>query len=165
MEIRQAYKLNLGCLFWKQIWQSVDICNFIAVIVLKYRGILSLDCLLNKWKVPKFQWLTTVFHVQQQQSGHQIRVRNQKLFFLFLIQNLCCGCSKEPSYWNGSFEHPKQMLKQRDKKIFTNLRWNVSPIWTYAAAKRTMIPLSDRSFSHAAKHIKNLPSQIKIFYL
>ena len=32
------------CLFWKQIWQSVDIYNFTAVIVLKYRGILSLEC-------------------------------------------------------------------------------------------------------------------------
>ena len=38
MEIRQAYRLYLGCLFWKQIWQNVDICNFTALIVLKYTG-------------------------------------------------------------------------------------------------------------------------------
>ena len=27
----------------------------------------------------------------------QIRVRIGKLFYLFLIQNICCGYSKEPS--------------------------------------------------------------------
>ena len=34
-----------------------------------------------------------------------------KLFSLFLIQNLRCGYSKEPSQWDGSFEHPKHMFK------------------------------------------------------
>ena len=33
-----------------------------------------------------------------QLSGSQIRVRNGKLFFLFLNQNICCGYSKEPSH-------------------------------------------------------------------
>ena len=32
---------------------------------------------------------------------------NQKTFFLFLNQNTYCGYSKEPSQWDGSFEHPK----------------------------------------------------------
>ena len=41
--------------------------------------------------------------------------------FLFLNQNICCGCSKEPSQWDGSFEHPKHMLKIMGKKIFTIL--------------------------------------------
>ena len=40
-------------------------------------------------------------------------------FFLFLNQNICCGYSKEPSQWDGSFENPKQMLKLMDMKIFT----------------------------------------------
>ena len=30
-------------------------------------------------------------------TGLQIRVRIGKLFSLFLIQNICCGYSKEPS--------------------------------------------------------------------
>ena len=34
------------------------------------------------------------FHVV---TGLQIRVRIGKLFSLFLIQNICCGYSKEPS--------------------------------------------------------------------
>ena len=50
-----------------------------------------------------------------------IRVRNQKLIFLFFNQNIGCGYSKEPSQWDGSFENPKQMFKLMDKKIFTIL--------------------------------------------
>ena len=46
----------------------------------------------------------------------QIRVRNEKIIFLFLNQNICCGYSKEPSHRDGSFEHPKHMLKLMDKK-------------------------------------------------
>ena len=38
-------------------------------------------------------------HLQSEQhpSGLQIRVHTRKLFFLFLNQNICCGCSKGPS--------------------------------------------------------------------
>ena len=36
---------------------------------------------------------------------------NLKLFFLFLNQNMYCGCSKELSQGYSSFEHPKNMLK------------------------------------------------------
>ena len=28
---------------------------------------------------------------------------------------MCCGYSKEPSQWDGSFEHPKHMFKVIDK--------------------------------------------------
>ena len=50
-------------------------------------------------------------------SGPKIRVCNWKLFFSFLNQNICCGYSKEPSQWDGSFEHPKHIFKLMDKKI------------------------------------------------
>ena len=33
----------------------------------------------------------------------------EKKNFLFLNQNIFCGYSKEPSQWDGSFEHPKHM--------------------------------------------------------
>ena len=29
-------------------------------------------------------------------TGLQLEVRNRKIIFLFLIQNICCGYSKEP---------------------------------------------------------------------
>ena len=46
---------------------------------------------------------------------------HQKIIFLFLNQKICCGYSKVPSQWDGSFEHPKHMLKLMGKKIFTTL--------------------------------------------
>ena len=54
-------------------------------------------------------------------SGLQIRVCIGKLFSLFLIQNICCGYSKEPSQLDGSFEHPKHMFRLMGKKIVTIL--------------------------------------------
>ena len=50
-------------------------------------------------------------------------VRNRKKIFLFINQNICCEYSKEPSQWDGSFEHPKHMLKIMGKKILTILCW------------------------------------------
>ena len=55
-------------------------------------------------------------------SGLQIRVCIGKLFSLYLIQNICCGYSKEPSQCDGSFEHPKHMFQLIGKKIITILR-------------------------------------------
>ena len=52
-------------------------------------------------------------------SGLYIRVHNYKLIFLFFNQNICCGYSKEPSQRDGSFVHPKHMLKLIGKKILT----------------------------------------------
>ena len=52
-------------------------------------------------------------------AGLQLRVHNENLIFLFLNQNICCGYSNEPSQSDGSFEHPKHMLKLMGKKIFT----------------------------------------------
>ena len=50
-----------------------------------------------------------------------VRVRNRKTFFLFLNRNICCGYSKEPSQWEGSF--PKHTQKIMGKKIFKILLW------------------------------------------
>ena len=40
-------------------------------------------------------------------------------FFKFLIRNICCWYSKEPSQRDGSFEHQKHMFELMDKKIIT----------------------------------------------
>ena len=67
--------------------------------------------------------------------GPQIRVRNNKLFFLFLNQT-CCGYSKEPSHCHGSFEHPKHMFKLTDKKIIAIVRSIIVLSWPYAFQKQ-----------------------------
>ena len=66
-------------------------------------------------------------------TGLQIRVPTEKLFFLFLKQNICCGYSKEPSQWDGSFEYPKHMLKLIGKEINAILGSQTILIWTYVA--------------------------------
>ena len=48
--------------------------------------------------------------------------------FLPIIFSLCFGCSKEPSHWDGSFEHSQHMFWMRNKKpIFLLHTLNLSP--------------------------------------
>ena len=42
-----------------------------------------------------------------------------------------CGYSKEPSRWQGSFEHPKHMFKLMDMKIIAILRKLFFLNWSY----------------------------------
>ena len=65
-------------------------------------------------------------------AGLQIRVCTGKLFFLLLNQNICCGYSKEPSQWAGSFGHPKHMFNLMGKEINTILCAQTILIWTHA---------------------------------
>ena len=81
-----------------------------------------------------------------------IRVRTKQIFFLFLNQNICCGYSKEPSQWDGSFEHPKHMLKLMDKKIFTILHSKNMFIWTYGFFK--LNPFLTNGIYHKTTHNK-----------
>ena len=82
----------------------------------------GMDCVIitNKWIMfsTKFPMMKNK-HFIFQNTGLKLRVCNRKIFFLFLNQNICCGYSKEPSQWDGSFEHSKHMLKIMGKKIFT----------------------------------------------
>ena len=54
-----------------------------------------------------------------------------KIIFLIVYQNICCVYSKEPSQWDGSFEHPKHIFKLMDKNIITILRSKNLVIWSY----------------------------------
>ena len=38
--------------------------------------------------------------------------------FLFINLNVCLGCSREPSHWDGSFEHPQHMFWLSNKKNY-----------------------------------------------
>ena len=52
-------------------------------------------------------WVSRNAHrdILQHLSGLYLRECTKKLIFLFLNRNICCGYSKEPSQWDGSFEH------------------------------------------------------------
>ena len=96
-------------------------------------------------------------------SGLKLRVRNENLIFLVLNQNICCGYSKEPSQWDGSFEHPKHMLKLMCKKIFTFLHWKNCFLRINTAVASSLIKfkffvcvLSKSTFSK--KNLSGIPS-------
>ena len=58
---------------------------------------------------------------------------------------LCSGYSKDPqSQWDGSFEHPKQMFKVMDKKIFSILRLKNLLTWAYGWS--TILHATESSF-------------------
>ena len=48
-----------------------------------------------------------------------VKSASKKLIFLVLNQNICFGCSKEPSHLDGPFEYPQHMLEIMGKKVFT----------------------------------------------
>ena len=80
-------------------------------------------------------------------SDLQLRVRNWKWFFLFLKQNICCGYSKEPSRWDGSFEHPKHKFKLMGKNIFTILRSKILLIQTCGTVNSFLYPAESKQLS------------------
>ena len=60
-------------------------------------------------------------------NDRQAPAKSAYLINIFFIipqpkQNICCGCSKEPSRWDGSFEHKQQMFMLIGKNFITILR-------------------------------------------
>ena len=85
------------------------------------------------WVVPNTGFLASrPIHWYTRISGLKLIVWNRKIVFLFLNQNICCGYSKEPSQWDGSFEHPKHVFKLMAKKIILILHWKSLLNWPYA---------------------------------
>ena len=46
----------------------------------------------------------------------QKKISEKLNIFLCIILNICCGCSKERSQQEGSFEYPQHMFWLRKKK-------------------------------------------------
>ena len=65
-----------------------------------------------------FDWLHCYYHLLQHLFIEKCIIKKK----LFLHQNICCGCSKEPSHRDGSFENPKHMLHLMVKKVLSFLR-------------------------------------------
>ena len=73
-----------------------------------------------KLEMNSSNWLR--WEIQFRINGLSLRTKN--LIFSFLNHNICFGYSKEPSQWDGSFEHPKHMLQLIGKRIFKILHSN-----------------------------------------
>ena len=67
----------------------------------------------------------------------------KKLFFLFVNQNICCGYSKYPSQWDGSFENPKHLFKLMGKEINAIKGAQTILIWTYVSCRGSMVTYLD----------------------
>ena len=78
-----------------------------------------------------YQQMTLLFRVRV----GMLTVRNEILIFLFLNQNICCGYSKEPSQWDGSFEHPEHMFSMRQFFWKHMLNWWVRKYFQSYAQK------------------------------
>ena len=76
-----------------EIWLFVYIC--LIQIFQKARKLVKfyILCLLSRAKAFIHLW-----SLNDPNAGLQLRLHIQKLFFLFLNQNVCCGYSKEPSH-------------------------------------------------------------------
>ena len=79
-------------------------------------------------------------------------MHNKNLIFLLLNQSIFCGYSKEPSQWDGSFEHPNSVKTDGQENIyiftlknFVNLKlwgvflWNLSSICLMISEKKIVL--------------------------
>ena len=62
------------------------------------------------------------------------------IIFLPINLNICFGCSKEPSQWDGSFEYPQHMFCLRNKKINFQIwcLWGEFDYFLHLASKETI---------------------------
>ena len=67
----------------------------------------EIDCDKSYHEV--MNWLISAFIFNQLQASHK-RVLYWKYLFLILNENIWCQYSKEPSQWDGSFEHQNVCL-------------------------------------------------------
>ena len=67
---------------------------------------------MNSWNV-FIQYGSTIFSMRPERQNYEHKTVN---IFLSIGFDICFGCSKEPSHWDGSFEHPEHMLWFRNMK-------------------------------------------------
>ena len=55
--------------------------------------------------------------------------RKSLIIFLFIGLNMCFGCSKEPSHWDGSFEYPQHIFCLQNNKNKIWLQYIATFLW------------------------------------
>ena len=98
-------EMGMRSVWWVVWYSSLPLCcNELRVFIWKNRWTLQYMC--RHWQASVYQ-KKKVFVLQ---AFSTCKNTYQKNSFFFLDQNICCEYSKEPSQWDGSFEHLKHML-------------------------------------------------------
>ena len=70
-------------------------------------------CAFIRYKTPQYLFMD-ILNIGPDRQSNLPKIVN---ILLSININICFGCSKEPSHWDGSFEHPQHMFWLRNKKI------------------------------------------------
>ena len=111
------------CLQWSMIlicraansW-SMAVCSCHLVCIFRLGYCSALKCLPLDWRLRRvlLKYLSMIMSIVQinKKVGRKIAIIS-----LSICLNICFGCSKEPSHWDGSFEYPQHIFWLRNKKI------------------------------------------------
>ena len=128
-------------------WQMriVLIPVWFATVLFAYNKNWS-HCMALKSYITK-SWFMRFWHISHIQRSKYTKFLS-RIFNIFLpiSFNICFGCSKEPSHWDGSFEYPQHMFWLWNKKI----------IFDYTLVTRGLIlsllnPFKQNGLSYAYK--------------
>ena len=105
-------------------WYFVDICIWSRRYVVFKNGcspllhfwVISLESTLE-WKACALNSYTLLRYFDGGGGGGGGQRSRNAIIFLFMDSYMCFGCSKEPSHWDGSFEHPQHMFWMWSIKI------------------------------------------------
>ena len=67
--------------------------------------------------------------------------------FLPIWLNICLGCSKEPSHWDGSFEYPQHMFWLRNKTNYFLVVHTLNLFVWFFTSQSTIFQLLDNVIS------------------
>ena len=94
----------------------------------------------SKWRDKTLFTAHGVFQMVQISKNYQRKIVN---IFLSIHFNICFGCSKELSQWDGSFEYSQHLFWLRNKKInfcLYTLIWR--PGWSWISSQPLLILFS-----------------------
>ena len=87
-------------------------------------------------------------------------VRKIVNIFLLIILVIRFGCSKEPSYFDGSFEYPQHMVWLRDKKsMFLLCTLNKRPVYIYFHSSKNIVDIILQRLEKYASNLEVLVDQ------
>ena len=81
------------------------------------------------------KWWIVSPYSDEFQRDHRSCERKNVNIFLSISKNICFGCSKELSHWDGSFEYPQHMFWLRNKKKYFSIMHSYLKAWIQICLK------------------------------